>query len=242
MTTKLLVANWKMNGTAEMVDQMIPALKNKQAARVDKVEMVICPPFPFIPQTIALLKNTTIACGAQDCHHQPNGAHTGDVSADMLKQMGVKYVIIGHSERRAHHMETDQIVQKKAAMAIKFGLIPIICVGETADQRENQQTLTVLDRQLKNSLPPAANAKNTVIAYEPVWAIGSGKTPSSDDIAAVHQQIKAKTSGDMRVLYGGSLKPDNAAVILKTPGVDGGLIGGASLKEQDFGQICENAV
>jgi triosephosphate isomerase len=185
-----------------------------------------------------------IALGGQDCHPKPSGAHTGDISADMLADAGAAFVILGHSERRADHGETDALVRAKAEAAVAAGLVAIICVGETEAQRDAGETLAVIAGQLAGSVPAAASPQTTVIAYEPVWAIGTGRTPTLPEIAEVHADIRARLStlfgaaaSGFRLLYGGSVKPSNAAEIFALPNVDGALVGGASLKAADFGGI-----
>jgi triosephosphate isomerase len=186
---------------------------------------------------------SVIAVGAQDCHANDKGAHTGDVSAVLLAEMGCRYVIVGHSERRTDHFETDAVVKTKAMAALRSGLIPIICVGETDAEREQGRTAEIIARQMKGSVPEAATAANTVIAYEPVWAIGTGKTATIADIAPIHAQIRdlfaaGGRGGDaLAILYGGSVKGANAAGIMACPGVNGALVGGASLDPDDFWKI-----
>jgi triosephosphate isomerase (TIM) len=206
-----------------------------------KCEVMVCPPAVIIPRVRSVLKGTKIRTGGQDCHWNPAGAHTGDISADMLKEAGCTAVIVGHSERRTNHAETDEMVQKKAKAAQRAGLTAIICIGETLDERKGGKTLEVVSRQLKGSVPPGAVAANTVIAYEPVWAIGTGLTPTTPEVAEVHAHIRAELGTIMgaeaagtRILYGGSVKPSNAAELMSQPNVNGALVGGASLKAADF--------
>ena len=207
-------------------------------------DVVICPPATLLHEISVLLKESVVAVGAQDCGEGDFGAQTGDVSAVMLKDAGCKYVIVGHSERRHGRGETDARVRRKAQSAQDAGLIAIVCVGETEAERDQKLTFDVLARQVEGSLPSGAGGGNTVIAYEPVWAIGSGRTPSSEDIAAAHRQIRAVAArqggGDIRILYGGSVKPDNAAEILAIPEIEGALVGGASLKAGEFWNIVES--
>jgi triosephosphate isomerase len=184
--------------------------------------------------------------GAQDCHVAPSGAHTGDLSAEMLKDAGARAVILGHSERRHDHGEADALVRAKAEAAFRAGLLAIVCVGETQAERDGGKTITVVRRQIEGSLPDLATAANTVVAYEPVWAIGTGRTPTADEIIEAHREIRqalsARLGSDaslMRILYGGSVKPDNARAILSLPNVDGALVGGASLKAGDFLSIIK---
>jgi triosephosphate isomerase len=206
---------------------------------------VLCPPFVYLAAAAGILGDGPVLYGAQDCSDQDNGAFTGDISATMLGQLGCKYVILGHSERRQYHCETDAEVKAKATKAIEKGLKVIICVGETLGQREAGQTMDVIKTQLKGAIPETATVQNTVIAYEPVWAIGTGLVASVDQIAEVHGEIRKNTLdlGDgLRVIYGGSVKPDNAQDILSLDDVDGALVGGASLKGKDFLEIAAKAV
>jgi triosephosphate isomerase len=195
------------------------------------------------------LHGSKVALGAQDTHFEGMGAHTGDISPIMLKDIGCKYVIVGHSERRTDHYESNELVRKKAQAAHAAGLIAIICVGETLQERENNKTIEVCREEIANSVPKEANGKNTVIAYEPIWAIGTGKTPTAEDVQKVHSEIRialaeklgADIASNMKILYGGSVKPSNAEELLGLPDVDGALIGGASLKADDFIQIARCA-
>jgi triosephosphate isomerase (TIM) len=206
-----------------------------------KCEVMICPPATIIGSIRAVVKGVKISLGGQDCHWNASGAHTGDISAEMLKDAGCSAVIVGHSERRTDHGETDEIVRRKAEAAHRAGLTAIVCIGETLDQRKAGQTLAVTARQLNGSVPAGATAANTVIAYEPVWAIGTGWTPTPEDVAAVHAFIRGRLSeklagegSGIRILYGGSVKPSNARELLTVPNVNGALVGGASLKATDF--------
>jgi len=239
---KLIAGNWKMNGdlagAASLVQDIEEKIRNNPAL-LDKCDFVVCPPFVHlgIAKSAGLEK---ASLGAQDCSEKPNGAVTGDISAPMLKDAGVSYVILGHSERRQFHKEADPLIAQKAAAANASGLVTIICVGELESERDAGKQNDVVSQQLKGSLPGGATAANTVIAYEPVWAIGTGKTASAEDIRAMHAFIRQKLSEtladaeNMRILYGGSVKPGNAAEIFGVPNVDGALIGGASLKADDF--------
>ncbi len=238
---KLAAGNWKMNGLAESLTE-IDALA--EAHPTPGCEVLICPPATLLSRLTERADGTPIKIGGQDCHIETSGAHTGDISAEMLADAGAAYVIVGHSERRADHGENDTIVCAKAAAAWRAGLTAIICVGETLTQREAGQTLQIVDGQLLGSVPDGATAANTVIAYEPVWAIGTGKVPTLNEIAEVHDDMRARLTdrfGDeatgMRLLYGGSVKPSNAAEIFGVSNVDGALVGGASLKAEDFGGI-----
>ncbi|MSP68626.1 MAG: triose-phosphate isomerase [Alphaproteobacteria bacterium] len=242
----LIAGNWKMNG-----------LKADSSARVRNLatllrgaaglpaEIVVCPPATQIAAVVEAAAGTPILVGGQDCHGQPKGAHTGDVSAPMLADLGCRYVIVGHSERRANHGEGDALVAAKAAAVRAAGLVPIICIGETAAERNAGQAVAVAGRQIDASVPAGTTPANTVIAYEPVWAIGTGRTPTIEEIAEMHAAIRARLVGrfgapaaGVRVLYGGSMKPENAGPILQVADVDGGLIGGASLEAADFFAIC----
>ncbi len=244
MSRKVLIAgNWKMNGL--LADGA--ALAKDVAAEVKKLgkpecEFLVCPPFTLLTTVKKALRGSKVALGAQDCHMAEKGAHTGDISSVMLKDCGCAYVIVGHSERRANHHESNEIVCQKAEAAYKAGLKAVICIGETEAERDAGKTIDVCTKQIMGSVPDSATAVNTVIAYEPVWAIGTGKTPTAADVEEVHAAIRkvvAKklgkaTANKMRLLYGGSVKPSNAAELLALPDVDGGLIGGASLKASDF--------
>jgi triosephosphate isomerase len=203
---------------------------------------MVCPPATLLAQARYALTGSSIRLGAQDCHPLASGAHTGDISAEMLADAGAKAVIVGHSERRTDHGERDALVEAKARAAHRAGLTAIICIGETAQEREQGKTLEVVRRQLEGSLPGDATGANTVIAYEPVWAIGSGLTPTPTDVAELHGFIRGELgrllgrgeAGALRILYGGSVKPGNASELLFVPDVDGALVGGASLKASDF--------
>lgn len=235
---KLAAGNWKMNGLTASL-----AVLDELAARDNGVDVLICPPATLI--TAAVAHSGEIAIGGQDCHAAASGAHTGDISAPMLADAGATHVILGHSERRTDHAETDAQVAAKAQAAFDAGLIAVICIGETEAQRDAGETLDVIATQLAGSIPDSATALNTVIAYEPVWAIGTGRTPTNDQIAEVHAMIRAtlsarfKDGADMTLLYGGSVKPGNAAEIFAIPHVNGALVGGASLKAADFGPIID---
>ncbi len=245
----MIAGNWKMNGLSE--DGV--ALAKAVAAGVKEMgkpacEFLVCPPFTLLYQVKKALRGAKVALGAQDAHFAVKGAHTGDISPLMLKDLGCAYVILGHSERRADHFETNELVAKKAAAAYEAGLKTIICIGETEQQREEGKTIDVCSAQIMGSVPQNADASNTVIAYEPVWAIGTGKTPTAADVEEVHAAVRkvlAKklgkaTANKMRILYGGSVKPSNAKEFLSLPDVDGALIGGASLKAEDFLAITKS--
>ena len=238
---KLAAGNWKMNGSAAALAEVTALI---DAHPAPACEMLLCPPATLIAQMAGAAKGSTLRIGGQDCHPKAAGAHTGDISAAMLKDAGATHVILGHSERRADHGETDALVRAKAVTALAAGLITIVCVGETEHQRDAGETLAVITTQLSGSVPDAATAETLVIAYEPVWAIGTGRTPTLDQIAEVHATLRAALTGrfgpvaaGMRLLYGGSVKPSNAAEIFAVPHVDGALVGGASLKAADFGAI-----
>ena len=199
-------------------------------------DFLICPPFLHLAKVNEMIGENALMLGAQDCSHEENGAHTGDISANMLVDIGCTHVILGHSERRQNHKESSELVAKKSEKALAAGLKVILCVGETEAERDAGQEKEIVYNQLFKSMLSQSNAENTIIAYEPVWAIGTGKTASLDDIAAMHGFIKENLApkGDFRILYGGSVKPENAKDILGLDGVDGALIGGASLKAESF--------
>jgi triosephosphate isomerase (TIM) len=233
-TPKPLVAgNWKMNGTTASLKEARLLAGMLKDVRL-KCEVMICPPATLISTIKPVFKGTKIKVGGQDCHWQANGAHTGDISAEMLEDAGCNAVIVGHSERRTDHGETDDIVRIKAEAAHRAGLTAIICIGETLAQRKGGETLAVISRQLAGSVPAGATDANTVIAYEPVWAIGTGLTPTTAEVAEVHASIRAKMDPAMRILYGGSVKPANAVELMGVANVNGALVGGASLKAADF--------
>lgn len=236
---KLAAGNWKMNGTLASLAEIDRLIADHPAPGCD---VLICPPATLI-HAMAARAGTALAVGGQDCHAKASGAHTGDIAASELKDAGASHVILGHSERRTDHHETDAEVLAKSQAAHEAGLIAVICVGETEAQRDAGQTLDVIAAQLAGSVPDGARAANTVIAYEPVWAIGTGRTPTNDQIAEVHARMRALLTArfadgaDMALLYGGSVKPGNAAEIFAIPHVNGALVGGASLKAADFGPI-----
>ena len=244
MRRKLAAGNWKMNGLAEDLEQ-IDALAG--AVKTPKCEVLICTPATLLSRAVDRAKGTAINIGGQDNHQNQSGAHTGDTSAAMIADTGATYVILGHSERRTDHREGDACVRDKVRSAWEAGLTAIVCVGETLDQREASNTLDIIGGQLAASIPDKATAEILVVAYEPVWAIGTGLTPTSDQIGEVHDFIRARlerrfgegVGRSVRILYGGSMKPSNAAEIGSISNVDGGLVGGASLKAEDFSQIVE---
>jgi triosephosphate isomerase len=241
----LVAGNWKMNGTRasiKVVEAIRDGITPELAARVD---VLICPPATLIGSCVAATAGSPIAIGGQNLHARPSGAFTGSISAEMLADLGAKYVIVGHSERRAYHHETDDGVHAKALGARRAGLCGIICVGETIEEREQGRALDIVRAQLAIGLPKGATAADTVIAYEPVWAIGSGRTPTPRDIAEVHASLREmldKLVGDeahrIRILYGGSVKPSNARELMAVENVDGAVVGGASLVAEDFLGIC----
>ena len=238
---KLAAGNWKMNGTAASLAE-VQALIAAQPAPA--CEMLLCPPATLISAMATVARGSALMVGAQDCHAKPSGAHTGDLSAPMLADAGASHVILGHSERRADHGETDAQVRAKAEAAQAAGLVAIVCVGETEAQRDAGETLAVIGAQIDGSVPTTSTAANLVIAYEPVWAIGTGRTPTLSQIAEVHAFLRARLAdhvgaqaAQVRLLYGGSVKPSNAAEIFALPDVDGALVGGASLKAADFAPI-----
>jgi triosephosphate isomerase len=241
----LIAGNWKMNGlkaSASELGQMIAGANGP----AQKADLLICPPATLVLAFAGAVQGSPLRIGAQDCHPKPSGAHTGDISAEMVADAGGTAIIVGHSERRADHGETDALVRQKAEAAWRAALIAIVCVGETQDQRDAGETLEVVGRQLAGSLPDGATAANLVVAYEPVWAIGTGRTPTSQDVQEVHgfirDQLTQRFSDEgskIRILYGGSVKPSNAAELLAVSNVNGALIGGASLKATDFLGIAQ---
>lgn len=231
---KLIAGNWKMHGNLAALVELDAIAR---AARGAAADVAICPPFTLIAAAAA--RGAGLAIGAQDCHPDVAGAHTGDVSALMLAEAGATLCIVGHSERRADHGESDALVRAKAMAAQAACLIPIVCVGETLEQRDAGEALAVVAAQLAGSLPD--DRSKLVIAYEPVWAIGTGRTPSIDDVAEMHASIRAIVGPAVRILYGGSVKPSNAAELLRVLNVDGALVGGASLKAADFVPILNAA-
>jgi len=238
----LVAGNWKMYGQTAALAEIRALLDLLAKGPRPGVDIMICPPATLLAQARYALGKSDVSLGAQDCHTAPEGAHTGDISAEMLADAGATAVIVGHSERRRDHGETDALVAAKAAAAHRAGLTAIICIGETEQERREGATLGVVGRQLAGSLPPSATAENSVIAYEPVWAIGTGLTPTPSDIAEVHgfirdslaQRLRPEEAAKIRILYGGSVKPSNAGELLAVPNVNGALVGGASLKAADF--------
>ncbi len=235
MRRRLAAGNWKMHGLAT---DLTEADALARAHPAPTVEVLLCPPATLISRMADVLARTPLSVGGQDCHAAASGAHTGDTSAAMLVDAGATHVILGHSERRADHGETSAQVAAKTAAAHDAGLVAVVCLGETEVERDAGQTLAVVSEQLRQSLPGSATAGNTVIAYEPVWAIGTGRTPTLEQIAEVHDHLRSLLPDhEMRLLYGGSVKPANAAEIFAITNVDGALVGGASLKAADFGEI-----
>ncbi|NNE24889.1 MAG: triose-phosphate isomerase [Rhizobiales bacterium] len=237
----IVAGNWKMNGTSISLKEIRLLTGMLKGVRL-KCDVMVCPPATLLSRVQGLTRSSRIRLGGQDCHDKVSGAHTGDVSADMLSDAGATAVIVGHSERRADHGETDAVVAAKAAAAHKSDLTAIVCIGETLAQRKAGETLRIIGAQLKKSLPASSTATNTVIAYEPVWAIGTGLTPTPAEIRAVHRHIRKgllriigpKAGMRVPVLYGGSVKPGNAEELMAVEDVNGALVGGASLKAADF--------
>ncbi|MDL2402150.1 triose-phosphate isomerase [Rhizobium mayense] len=244
MTNKirpLLAGNWKMNGTRASLDQIKAMADGVKAPLSEKIDTLLCPPASLLYVATALCDDSPLAIGAQDCHQQVSGPHTGDISAEMIADCFGTHVIVGHSERRRNHAESDMLVRAKAEAAHAAGLITIICIGETAYERNSGQTLDVLKRELNASVPEGSTSETTVVAYEPVWAIGSGQLPTRADIEEAHFFMRDELierfgadGGQIRLLYGGSVNGDNAAELLAIPNVNGVLVGGHSLKAVDF--------
>lgn len=243
--TPLIAGNWKMNGMAAAGAELATGIAAWLRASKVQADVLICPPFTLLGLVVKAVEGSGIMVGAQDCHDKESGAHTGDISALQLRDIGCSHVILGHSERRADHGETDAMIQAKAKAAHGAGLTAIVCVGETQAERESGRAFDVVSAQIKGSVPAGATADNTVIAYEPVWAIGTGLVASPEQAQEIHALIRsqlaallgADTAAAMRILYGGSMKPDNASALLGLGDVNGGLIGGASLMVEDFTKI-----
>jgi len=238
-----------MNMDTQSADALVKALADGYSSEVSQVlDLAVCPAFVYVSRVVGAFEGTSIAVGAQDCSDKEQGAYTGQVAASMLRDIGCTYVIVGHSERRQYNDESSELVCQKASQAIEHGLVPIICVGETAEEREAGKDEDIVGAQLVGSIPQGSSADNMVIAYEPVWAIGTGKTATPEDVQAMHAFIREKLSDgladsqNVRILYGGSMKPENAADLLSTPNVDGGLIGGASLEADKFLAIARAAL
>jgi triosephosphate isomerase len=241
----LIAGNWKMNGLKASLGEF-EAMLAGAAGVAAKADLLVCPPATLIAAFAEKARGSKLAVGAQDCHPKPSGAHTGDISAEMLADAGASAIIVGHSERRADHGETDALVRRKAEAVWRAGLTAIVCIGETQKQRDAGQTLEVCGGQLTGSLPDGARADNLVVAYEPVWAIGTGLTPTVRDVEQIHGFIRelliARFNGEgarIRILYGGSVKPSNATELMAVANVNGALVGGASLKAADFLAIAQ---
>jgi triosephosphate isomerase len=240
-TIRLLIAgNWKMNGLKASMAEF-DAMLAGAVAFAGKADLLVCPPATLLAAFADKARGKSVAIGAQDCHQSASGAHTGDLSAEMLADAGASSIIVGHSERRADHGEGDALVRQKAEAAWRAGVTAIVCIGETRAQRDAGQTLDVCGGQLKGSLPDGSNSANLVVAYEPVWAIGTGLTPTAADVEQVHRFIRGELTnrfkaegGKIRILYGGSVKPSNAKELMAVANVNGALVGGASLKAADF--------
>ncbi|MEM7444138.1 MAG: triose-phosphate isomerase [Pseudomonadota bacterium] len=245
----LIAGNWKMNLTKTEGVSLARDLGIRYAEEADReFELLVCPPATLIDAVGQAVAGSGMYVGGQDCHAASAGAHTGDISAAMLADLGCTHVIVGHSERRQNHRELDLLIGEKAKAAYAAGLVAIICIGETESERDAGEALSVCTRQIAGSVPNTATAENTVIAYEPVWAIGTGRTPTTGDVAEVHSHIRAELSRHMagadevRLLYGGSVKPGNAGQLLAVPNVNGALVGGASLSADDFWAIAQSIV
>jgi triosephosphate isomerase len=242
----LVAGNWKMNGTSTSLNELLMIANGFKGGLEEVADSLVCVPATLLARAAELLAGSPVHAGGEECHAKENGAHTGDISAEMLKDAGATHVIVGHSERRADHGEDDATVQAKASAAWRAGLTAIVCIGETKAQREAGATLDVLSHQVAGSVPASATSANTVVAYEPVWAIGTGLTPTAADVALAHAHIRQKLTEKLgsaalkiRILYGGSVKPSNARELLGVANVDGALVGGASLKAADFLGIAD---
>lgn len=241
----LIAGNWKMNTDRASGVALAEAL-GEAAKEIAGADMAICPPALYLEAAGVAVKGSFVSLGAQDCHTAESGAHTGDISANMLADIGCTFVIVGHSERRADHGESDALVKAKAEAARAAGLVPIVCVGETEAERDAGKALEVVESQIRGSVPPGLDGSTLVVAYEPVWAIGTGRTPTVADVEAMHahmRKVMADLSSDaenVRLLYGGSVKPGNAKELMGVANVDGALVGGASLKAEDFIAIAES--
>lgn len=241
LTDRFIVGNWKMNGSYDLVQDMVAALKTSPPP--SGAEVVLCPPYPYLSEAVKQKGNSPLHIGAQDCAPQKSGAFTGDVSAEMLKDIGVSMVILGHSERRHNHTESSQLIAQKVEMVQAENLTAIICIGETKAEKDRDKTIEVLKAQVDQSLPPSTIVEKTIVAYEPVWAIGTGITPTPDEANAIHKIIheylyeKFHTYTPIPLLYGGSVNPGNALEFMEHPFINGVLVGGASLNKDDFLQI-----
>lgn len=236
-----VAGNWKMNGLSASLGEIEAMRRGADAGEAGEAELAVFPPATLLAQAAWKLRGGKLSLGAQDCHPEPSGAFSGDISAPMLKDAGASYVIVGHSERRTYHHETDELVRAKAEAALKAGLVPIVCVGETQAERAAGEQAAIVIRQLRRSLPAGGTSETVVIAYEPVWAIGTGLTPTPGDVAVIHNGIRAllaevggPSAARTRILYGGSVKPSNCHELLTLDNVDGALVGGASLRAADF--------
>jgi triosephosphate isomerase len=242
---KLAAGNWKMNGLTADGLALAREIVARARPAAPACDLLLCPPATLLAPVAAAIAGSNVALGGQNCHAASSGAHTGEISAAMLKDAGCAYVILGHSERRADQGETDAEVQAKVAAAYRAGLCSIVCIGEKLAQRDGGETLAVIQRQLEGSLPEGLDTNSVVVAYEPVWAIGTGRTPTASQVAEVHGHIrrllaaKTKDAGAVRILYGGSVKPENARELMSVANVDGALVGGASLIAADFWAIAE---
>lgn len=242
----LVAGNWKMNGLRDALGTINEIAQSSEDKSLANIDMLLCPPATLLYVATTLCEDVPLQIGGQDCHENKSGAHTGDISAQMIADCLGTQIIVGHSERRTDHKETDSVIRAKAEAAIGAGLIAVICIGETEEERKSGKTLDVLKTQLTGSVPGNSKAQNTVIAYEPVWAIGTGMVPNNNDVQEAHAFIRSemverfKADGEkMRLLYGGSVKPSNAAELMAIANVDGALVGGASLKSDDFLAICK---
>lgn len=244
-----IIANWKMNGSLAANHQLLAELLNDKIfqTQTNQKQFGICVPYPYLEQVKKTIHTSNLGLGAQDVSDHPYGAYTGDVSANMLKDFDCRYVIIGHSERRQYHQETDALIARKAKAALLADITPIICVGETEQERNQQKTVQIVRKQLQTVLDLLqTQISKCIIAYEPVWAIGTGQTPTADEAQEVHRELRLQlakfddeAASKVPIIYGGSLKPENATELLKMPDIDGGLIGGASLIAKDFLAICQ---
>lgn len=242
----LVAGNWKMNGCTADLGQIAAIRDHVDSGAAGRAEVALCPPATLLMAAARLCGGSRLILGGQDCHAEPRGAHTGDIAAEMLRDAGASYVIVGHSERRANHAETNTIVRAKAMAALRAGLSVILCVGESRAEHEAGEALAKVGTQLAQSVPEAIAANRLVVAYEPVWAIGTGVTPTTTHIAAMHGFLRgelrhrvAGSADEVRILYGGSVKPENAAELLNVADVDGTLVGGASLKAEEFLPIMQ---
>ncbi len=240
---KLIAGNWKMNGTRASAETLMRAIIN--GADNDECDIVCCPPYPLLSLVGDILDGSGVKLGAQDCHPDVKGAFTGDVSAELLAEFGARYVIVGHSERRAQHAETSQLVARKAAAVLRAGMTPIICVGETLEIREAGRAETTVSAELEQSIPEISTGQSIVVAYEPIWAIGTGRTCGNAEILSMHDRLRQTLASrrleNTHILYGGSVKAENAAEILSLHNVDGALVGGASLDAPGFLGIIDCA-